>query len=737
MGENASLSGLAQPHSEVSSEKRKRESGAADAKERPSQSSWLSWVLDFVIADVTLGVLCGWIFATVDIASRIGNPHTPWLRHVIGVLPLYALWGTAFGLMAGLVNAAEQGLVRRIGKTRPRIARSIRGALYAGLAALCVWSTAFWMFSGGRVQATNSARWGPWAVVAAVAVGAFVLTIATEIAARGRERGRIVFPAAFAILGAAGVAALLYIDLHVYVALYARLHTLAEAMAAVIVLCVLASLGHQRLVYGRGRKIGAVFSVLGLSWLFTFVVWAPPRNWLAKDLRHVWLEPIYAGRMLARAQETEAYLANPSGYKGAGFVGIDRLKEHYDISTSLSPIWQEPPPEPPAFRSRLEKLRTAKKPNVIVYYVDTLRADVAGDLRVMPHLGEFNQEGLQFVRAYASGSDTSRSLPALTSGRYKPDAKDVNIVETARRHGYKTVLVIPQSAHEFLQKEVKNFRFEESEEILDYATVRTDVWGYGADRPSAGKIVDQSLEWLSENKQEHFFLWAFNFDQHNWREINDRHIAESAQRFAMPMGTGRARYEVVARSIDEEFGRLLKGVDDLGLSDNTIVVFVSDHGEGLGRDGFWVHSIFLWEALVRVPLTIRIPGVEPKVVWEQVSLVDVAPTLARFIDPKVDTSSYQGDDLLGYVFADRPPRKRPILMEAGTHDGIRRIGMIEPRTPFKLVLQLESGVPELYDVGIDDPDWNSIAEENSSQTLSMLNRLVRSPLFPRKDDQKE
>ncbi|MND05628.1 hypothetical protein D3C83_265470 [compost metagenome] len=48
------------------------------------------------------------------------------------------------------------------------------------------------------------------------------------------------------------------------------------------------------------------------------------------------------------------------------------------------------------------------------------------------------------------------------------------------------------------------------------------------------------------------------------------------------------------------------------------------------------------------------------------------------------------------------------------------------------MLQLESGVPELYDVSIDDPDWNSVADENSTQTLGMLNRLVRSPLFPRK-----
>lgn len=720
--------------SETSSRKQRETAEIASARGIASPSL-LARLVGFVSANVSLALVVAWIFAGIDIARRLDNTHTPLLRHVIATLTIYALGAACIGLLSGGVMTLEHALNTRIARARPRLALLVRAFCYGVLAALLVYSTAAWMFSGGRVQSSRMAKWGPSTIVSAVFVGAFVVSVVTTLAVRQRSRGRWLVPVLVALCALAGAGVLVYIDLHVYVALYARLHTLAEVMAGALGACGIAALLYPNLTRGRGRKIAGFVGVASLVWLFAFVVWKRPRLWIARDLRHAWLEPIYAGRMLSRAQEAEGYLSNPTGWKGAGFFGIDRLKEQYDLSsTTLSPIWEEPVEEPPALKAKLDAVRKNQKLNVLVYYVDTLRADVAFDPRVMPAVSEFNQKSLQFMRAYASGSDTARSLPALTTGRYVPKQGDEDIIQTARAHGYKTTLVIPQSAHDFVRKEVKGFHFDEAVEVLDYAAVRTDVWGYGADRPSAGPIVDQLLEWLKQNKERDFFVWAFNFDQHNWREISDKYIADGAQKFSMPVTSGRGRYEIVARSIDAEFGRLLKGLDDLGLSKDTMVLFVSDHGEGLGRDGFWVHSIFLWESLVKVPLAIRIPGVEPKVVWDEVSLVDLAPTLARFFNPKIDTARYQGEDLLGYAFAGRPPRQRPILMHSGTHDAIRRIGLIEPRSPYKLVLQLESGVPELYDVSIDDPDWISVADENSTQTLGMLNRLVRSPLFPRKPE---
>jgi hypothetical protein len=140
---------------------------------------------------------------------------------------------------------------------------------------------------------------------------------------------------------------------------------------------------------------------------------------------------------------------------------------------------------------------------------------------------------------------------------------------------------------------------------------------------------------------------------------------------------------------------------------------------------------------MRVPLMVRIPGVEPKVVYDKVSLVDLAPTLVRYMEPSPSMAGYHGEDLLGYLVPNRPPRRLPLLMAGASHDTLLRIGLMSPKSPYKLVLPLETAVPELYDVTESDPDWVSVADREPGQTLTMLSQLVRSPLFPRKHEEPE
>jgi arylsulfatase A-like enzyme len=191
------------------------------------------------------------------------------------------------------------------------------------------------------------------------------------------------------------------------------------------------------------------------------------------------------------------------------------------------------------------------------------------------------------------------------------------------------------------------------------------------------------------------------------------------------------RYRVVAGSIDREFQRLLDGLHQQGLDKDTIVVFVSDHGEGLGRDGFWVHAVFLWDCLVHVPLAIRVPGLGHRVVYDKVSLVDLAPTLSRFLVDDPDTREYDGEDLLSYLIADAPKRRHPILLSGVSQENLVRVGIVDPEDDWKLILPLESGAPELYDLSVSDPDWLNVAEENPTQVARLLSQLVRAPIFPR------
>jgi hypothetical protein len=351
----------------------------------------------------------------------------------------------------------------------------------------------------------------------------------------------------------------------------------------------------------------------------------------------------------------------------------------------------------------------------------------------MPNTVSFASRALDFRRAYTTGSDTLHALPGITGGSYDLFSEQPNdLLRVARRAGFKSVLTVSQSAYEFLSRMLPQFKFEETAQIADYAAGNENVWGYGADQPTASRIVDRTLDWIREHPGQRFFSWMFNFDVHNWRELDEPYVRQKGKEYGLfDEADPIWRYRVVAHDVDVQFGRMLDGLRELGIFDDTVVLFVSDHGEGLGREGFWVHSVFLWESLIHVPLLLRVPGVAPAAVDEVVSLVDIAPTLARSMAPNADTAGYQGEDLLGYLVPGRPARRLPLVLMSTLKEVPVRLGIIDPKSRWKLVLPLEGAVPELYDIRATDPDALDVSREHNAEMLRLLNELVRAPLFPR------
>jgi len=93
-------------------------------------------------------------------------------------------------------------------------------------------------------------------------------------------------------------------------------------------------------------------------------------------------------------------------------------------------------------------------------------------------------------------------------------------------------------------------------------------------------------------------------------------------------------------------------------------------------------------------------------------------------------AGYQGEDLLGYLLPDRPPRRLPLLLTAAAKDVLVRIGLVDPVRNKKVVLSLEAALPELYDLGSSDPDAANLADAQPKPTLELLRQLYHSPIFP-------
>ena len=676
-----------------------------------------------------------------DACVRSGWPYFSVSHHVLGALGLYAMVGALLGLLATCLVWLEW---RRLGRRLRGSARRVlglRAASYGAVGALASMSTAIYTFSGEHVAHTLLSRVGPLVFMSAAglvtALGASALLVALRLLAAGRW---LLFWGIVALFAATG-ALVVWIDLTQYVSLYSRIHTILELASALILGASFALMLHAfTLRAARGEALVRGLGALGLLWLLSFIALSRIRVRIDDWLRHVWLEEAYVGRVLRREQVAEEFLKAPLHWPGLHMSRVARVRERFPLGApNVARPWLEAHEEDPALSAQIEALRGPKRGhNVIVYYVDTLRSDIARDPHVMPNLARFAEASLDFSNAYAAGSDTLRSLPALTGGNYDVSyTPDNDLLRVAHRAGYDRQLVIAKSAHEFLAKLRPEFHFDHAIDVEDYPK-EMQVWGYGAQQSTARPIVDRAIEFLGARAHtaKPFLLWLFNFDQHNWHELDSPFVEQLAQKhhIALDDQDQSWRYRAIAAGIDAEFGRLIKELEKRKLMENTVVLFVSDHGEALGRDGFWVHSVFLWDQLVRVPLLMRAPGLASRRIDARVSLVDVAPTLSRFMLQNPDLRGYQGEDLISYLVPNRPPRRLPILLTAASKDVLVRVGLVDPVRDWKLVLSFEAALPELYDLGSPDPDQENLAEAHPKLTLDLLRQVYHGPTFPRSSD---
>ena len=114
--------------------------------------------------------------------------------------------------------------------------------------------------------------------------------------------------------------------------------------------------------------------------------------------------------------------------------------------------------------------------------------------------------------------------------------------------------------------------------------------------------------------------------------------------------------------LDDRIGEIIGALEGIRQADNTVIVFLADHGDMLGERGLWFKMCFFeWSA--RVPLMISAPDVEPRSVTHPVSIIDVAPTLADLAD--IDVSEIRpwtdGESLLPEMTG--AAAGRPVLME--------------------------------------------------------------------------
>ncbi len=163
----------------------------------------------------------------------------------------------------------------------------------------------------------------------------------------------------------------------------------------------------------------------------------------------------------------------------------------------------------------------------------------------------------------------------------------------------------------------------------------------------------------------------------------------------------RAYYYSMVQLIDEQLGVILETLDRLGLHENTLVIFASDHGEMLGDHSIGMKGPLVYEGVTRIPLLMRYPaGFTPCRVQDCVSLVDLFPTIIDFAGIRDDIKRD------GVSFKSRLQQKE-VLQRRGVRieykeepDRIRFKCWVTPE--WKLAVYTGETFGELYDL-VNDP----------------------------------
>jgi arylsulfatase A-like enzyme/Flp pilus assembly protein TadD len=368
-----------------------------------------------------------------------------------------------------------------------------------------------------------------------------------------------------------------------------------------------------------------------------------------------------------------------------------------------------------------------ERPNlaVLLITIDTLRPDHLGcygyaAIRT-PNIDQLAREGVRFSQAYTPVPITLPAHASLMTGEFplangmhdfggnKLPSGTVTLAKLLHDNGYTTAAFIGSAVldsrfglNQGFATYFDHFEFGPLEEVhLDAIERRGD------------RVTDEALRWLKHNPTHPVFLWVHLYDPHAPYNPPEPY----ASRYRDHPYDGEIAFA------DAQVGRLVAALKQQGLYDKSLIVLVSDHGESLGEHGERTHGFFIYNSTLHVPLIVKMPGAVPRVVQDEVSLVDVMPTVLQALKIRIPPS-VQGRSLLSPALG-RPAETTSNLYAESypplLHFGWNRLRSLQSRG----LKYIETTRPELYDTRTDPGELRNLAGARQAVAQEMSQRLQR------------
>jgi arylsulfatase A-like enzyme len=413
-----------------------------------------------------------------------------------------------------------------------------------------------------------------------------------------------------------------------------------------------------------------------------------------------------------------------------------------------------------------------------------------------PHLDRLARDGMRLTNAYAAAPVCSPYRAALMTGQYptrvgiidylRPDSDTplssdhVTIAEMLKQTGYATGMIgkwhltgyryheapveirpTDQGFDEELVSEIKGVG--NGANFFPYVFRTQPIPWLNVERqrlPSREYLVDrmnlEAVEFIERHQDRPFFLYLSHFAVHSIlhgkKELVDKYRKKhppgksSRERCYLCQDAGlegdaenhwaqdhNPHLAAMLESIDDGVGMIVEKLDELGLADDTIVLFTSDNGgetNVTSNRPLRAGKSSLYEGGIRVPLLVRRPGVVPAgaVCDTPTSNVDFYPTLLDCADIQPDPGQHldgvsilpiledPGADLGRDVLYWHYPLKKPHFL-GGRSSGAIRHG------DWKLIEFFDTGESELYNMASDPGEIRNMAEEFPGKVKALAERL--------------
>ena len=351
---------------------------------------------------------------------------------------------------------------------------------------------------------------------------------------------------------------------------------------------------------------------------------------------------------------------------------------------------------------------------VVLLTVDTLRADSLGALHPeidtpaspAPELDALVNDSIYFTQARSTSPWTKPAAASILTG-VAPEVHGANTLRSVLPPRIRTLAEYLQDAgfttagigrNTFLRHSFNfdqgfdeyNFFPRDNSGILGDRLLRTTFPRAFATEPTTEDLTDFAIHWLERHAEEKFFLWLHYFDPHG----PFAPPTEFLPQMAMPPRIGdafsdaaairsgelvpdlverewiRQLYLAEVRYVSQQIGRVLEQLRELERYDECLLIFTSDHGEEFWEHGGFEHGHTLYDELLRVPFSIRLPdamGQRPRRIDAPVSTASITPTVLDLLGRDVPERLFSSPPLRPLWQSAMAPTVHPPIFASGVH----------------------------------------------------------------------